>query len=277
MGDTRKTVGIIGFGNMGQAIAERIKSKYKVLVFDADKNKTKNPRGINIADNSVDLVNKVEIIILAVKPQDFDVVLNEIKGHLNDQLIISIAAGITTRYIEKFLGAQRVIRVMPNLPAKVEKGMSCLCKDRFASDEDLELAEEVFKRVGETLVINENMMDAATAVSGSGPGFFFSLVQGKTQKEIKKFATNVFLPILEQAAQDEGFDKNQAHILSATTTAGSLALLAVPGNSAEMLRIKVVSPKGTTEAGLKVLQNNPENLPEAVKAAKKRAEELSKE
>jgi len=95
---------------------------------------------------------------------------------------------------------------------------------------------------------------------------------------INKFATDTFLPKLEKAAQDQdiGFDKNQAHILSAMTTAGSLAMLAVPGNSAETLWIKVVSPNGTTEAGLKKLQNNPDNLSEAVKAAKKRAEELSK-
>lgn len=261
---------------MGSAIAERLKINYQIYTFDKDKNKTKNLSGIHVTDNILDLLKKVETVILAVKPQDFDSVLNGINSNVEGKLIISIAAGIPTSYVEKILGKARVVRVMPNLPAKVEKGMSCLCKGRFASDEDLELAEELFKRVGETLAINENMMDAATAVSGSGPGFFFSLAQGKDIKEVQEFGKNVFTPKLAEAAEVVGFDRSQAHTLASTTTAGSIALMVSTNLSAKALCLRVTSKKGTTEAGLQVLNHNIENLIEAVEAAVKRAEELSK-
>ena len=97
------TIGIIGFGNMGSAIGEQLKLKYQLLTFDKDRNKTKNLEDIKIQDNAIDLVNRSKVIILAVKPQDFDTVLGEIKNYCNDKLIISIAAGITTANIENKL------------------------------------------------------------------------------------------------------------------------------------------------------------------------------
>lgn len=272
-----KTIGIIGFGNMGSAIAERLKKDCEVTVFDKDKNKTKGLVSIKVAGDISGLAEGVDTIVLAVKPQDFELVLDEMKDNAKDKLIISIAAGITTAYIERRMTDARVIRTMPNLPARVGAGITCVCKGASATEEDLDFAKSLFDVLGETLVLNdEDMMSAATAVSGSGPGFLFSLVQGKKGKELEKFATDVFSPKLEKVARDEGFDSDQAHVLSVATTAGSLELLAVPGNSAETLRVMVISAGGTTEAGLKVLQNNLENLPEAIKAARKRAQELSK-
>ena len=133
---------------MGQAIAEQIKSMYPIWVFDKDSNKTKNLSDINIARNVVDLLNEVDTVILAVKPQDFDTLLDEMKGNVKDKLIVSIAAGITTVYIEKRLGQTKVIRVMPNLPARIGKGMICLCRGKFSTDDDdLNFSKQLFENL----------------------------------------------------------------------------------------------------------------------------------
>ena len=114
-------VGILGYGNMGQAIGESIKREYAVYAFDKIKNI--DSENITLVNNSVDLVKRSEVIILAVKPQDIDLLLNEIKDFVKDKLIISIAAGIATEHIRSQLGDKvRVIRVMPNLPAQVGQG-----------------------------------------------------------------------------------------------------------------------------------------------------------
>jgi len=272
----RNKIGIIGYGNMGSAIGERLKTKYQIYTFDKDKNKTKKLSGIYVTDNILDLLRKVETVILAVKPQDFDSILNEIKNNIEGKLIISIAAGIPTSYLEKILGEVRVVRVMPNLPARVGKGMSCLCKGRFASEEDLDLAEEVFKRVGETLLINENMMDAATAVSGSGPGFFCDLVEGESPDEIKDFSEQYFIPSLNASARSIAFTPIQAKILAEATGGGIVEYLISQHLTPSEVKKQVASPGGTTEAGLEVLLHDIKNLEKAVKAAAKRAEELSK-
>ncbi|HTZ12000.1 MAG TPA: pyrroline-5-carboxylate reductase [Candidatus Margulisiibacteriota bacterium] len=273
----RKKIGLIGYGNMGSAIAEGIKAKYPVFVFDKDKEKTGKPCGVEAVDNIVSLVEKSEVLILAVKPQDFDGVLNEIKGCIKDKLVISIAAGITTGYIERVLGNARVVRVMPNLPAKVKEGISCLCKGRFASEEDLIFSQELFEKVGRTLVIDENMMDKATGVSGSGPGLLCDLVEGKTPEEIKDFAKNTFVPSLTTTASSLGFSVEQAEVLASITSAGTIKLIEVLRLSPEEVKKQVTSKKGTTEAGLAELKHNINNLDAAVKAAIQRAKELSKE
>jgi pyrroline-5-carboxylate reductase len=272
----RKKIGIIGYGNMGSAIAERVSRKYYVVVFDKDKNKTQNLRDMQLANNTLDLVSKVDVVILAVKPQDFEVVLNEVKERVKDKLVISIAAGIKASYIERRLNKVRVIRVMPNLPAKVGEGMITLCKGQYAHVNDLSLANELFSMLGKTLIINEDKMDSATAVSGSGPGFFFALIQPFPQSKWEEFGNNIFTPALIGSAERVGFSTQEAFMLASATTSGSIALLRATKSSPEALCIQVASEGGTTEAGLKALQEDIEHLPEAVAAAKKRAEELSK-
>lgn len=271
-----KAIGIIGCGNMGSAIATCLKSRYKIWAFDKDKNKTKNISGIQTAKDNADLVNKADIIILAVKPQDFDGVLDEIKPCIEDKLIISIAAGITTGYIERYLGAARVIRAMPNLPAKVAAGMICLYKGKSANNEDLIFSEELFGNLGWTLVLSdEDMINAATAVSGSGPGFLYDAVENKSIEEAKEFAKYIFIPSLAASAEKVGFTKEQAMKLAKVTTDGSISFLEQTNISPAEAKKMVASKKGTTEAGLEVLHKGG-TLEQAVEAAKKRAEELSK-
>ena len=272
----KRKVGIIGFGNMGSAIYEWLKSKYQIWTFDKDRKKTKNLLNINITDNAVDLVSKVDTVILAVKPQDFDMLLMQIKKYTEGKLIISIAAGISTGYIENRLGRIHVIRAMPNLPVKVGKGMICLCKGNFATDNDLEFAKRLFDYMGQTMLIEENLMNAATAISGSGPGFLYHLIQNKPKDGWEDYAIREFIPALSASAQKIGFTPEQAQILSTTTTQGSVALLQEAGLPPKTLCIQVTSKGGTTEAGLKELHNI-DSLDASVTAALKRAEELSKE
>lgn len=272
----KQTIGIIGYGNMGSVIGQQLKSKYQIWTFDKDKNKTKNLLDINIANNTVDLIDKVDTVILAVKPQDFDIVLMQIKKYIKGKLVISIAAGISTGYIENQLGKIRVIRVMPNLPARVSKGMICLCKGNYNRKADLDFARKLFEHLGQTMLIEENLMNAATVISGSGPGYFYHLIKDKQKEEWEDYARKEFTPALSASAQVIGFTSEQAQVLAEATAAGSIALLKETGLSPETLCIQVTSRGGTTEAGLKVLHST-DSLEEAAKAALKQAGELSKE
>lgn len=272
-----KDIGILGFGAMGSAIAERLPSVYTLWTFDKDKNKTQNLTGIQSAASPVDLVHTVGTLILAVKPQDFDTTLSEIKGTVIKKLIISIAAGIPTGYIEKFLGDVRVIRVMPNMPAKIGEGVSCLCKGKFAKDEDLLFSQELFDRLGKTLILNEKMMNAATAVSGSGPGYYFDIIERNRQayeKEPQRLL-NDFIASLSQAAEGIGFSRAQAKFLAENTAKGSQKYLTTTGISPDEAKKQIISKGGTTEAGLEALHRTG-SLEEALKAAVARAEKLAK-
>lgn len=268
----KNKIGIIGFGNMGSAIAERIKSRYKVFVFDKDKARTAGLNDISVANSIAELCRNADTLILAVKPQDFAVVLEETKDSAPGKLIISIAAGISTKFIEAYLGKARVIRVMPNLPAKVGAGMICLCKGRYSRQNDLNFAKQLFRKLGRTLILKEGMMDKVTAVSGSGPGFIYD--QGRSLEEIKK-RESYFITSLTKSTTAIGFAYPVARKLAETTTKGSIAYLEKTKLSPAEAKEQVASRGGTTEAGLKVLHKGG-SLTAAVKAALKRARELAR-
>jgi pyrroline-5-carboxylate reductase len=269
-------IGIIGFGNMGSAIAQRIESKYEVWVFDKDVNKTKNLSGMSITKNAIDLVKQVDTVILAAKPQDFKELLGQIKPYIANKLIVSIAAGIKTSDIEKILDRARVIRVMPNIGAKIGKAESSLCKGKIANYEDLIFAQGVFNCIGKTWLISEDKMDAATAICGSGPAYIFYDMEKNeinpkhlTEEDRQRYIVN-----LTKAAEDVGFSNEIAADFAASITGTSIALVLEPGNSPSDLKNKVTSKGGTTEAALKVLSDNG-SWTEAARAAQRRAEELS--
>ena len=154
--------------------------------------------------------------------------------------------------------------------------MICLCKGKSAAKQDLDFSEELFRVLGETLVLNdENMINAATAVSGSGPGFFFDAVENKSIEEIKKYATDVFIPSLTDSAEKIGFSHEQAIKLAKVTSDGSIAFLEQTKLSPAIAKNLVTSKEGTTEAGLNELHKDG-SLEDAVKAALNRARELSK-
>jgi len=242
-------IGIIGFGNMGMAIASRIKGKTLL----SDKNK-------RISDNAT-VAKRSDIIILAVKPQDMKSVMEEIRPYVKKKLIISIAAGITTFSIEKALGGAKVIRVMPNMPAMAGKGVSAISRGRFAGAEDSKTASRIFSRLGEVVEVKEKMMDAVTAVSGSGPAYYF-----------------LFTYLLAKAAEETGgFGKGMAMKLAKGTFIGAAEVAKSKDISMEELIKKVASKGGTTEAALKIFKEKGlENiLKQAVKAALLKSKSLS--
>ncbi|OGX32355.1 MAG: hypothetical protein A3D27_02365 [Omnitrophica WOR_2 bacterium RIFCSPHIGHO2_02_FULL_46_37] len=270
-------VGIIGFGNMGSAIAERIKREYRVAVFDKDKNIIGNLTGIEAADNLPNLLKEAKTIILAVKPQDLDNILEGIRDCAVTPLIISIAAGITTGYIEKALGKARVIRVMPNMGARIGRSVTCLCGGSFAAERDILYAIELFNHLGITRKIEENMMNAVTAISGSGPAYYFALIESNP-KEYRENSGKVlkdFIASLAQAAEGIGFGRKEAKALAVLTANCAQELLVQTKSSPSELIKQITSKGGTTEAALEVLGRGG-SLEEAVKAALARAETLAK-
>ncbi len=272
-------IGIIGFGNMGSVIAYQLSlnsAEYDVSVFEKDRIKVKELKGINFAQSTQDLISKVDSVLLAVKPQDLDSLLKDIKRFIDRKLIITIAAGISTSYIEKVLGEVRVIRAMPNIAAKIGESVTCLCAGKYAEAEDLEFAKEIFYYLGTVSIIEEEMMNAATAISGSGPGYIYYFLESNQfeYNNIPEHAIHDMMKRLEKAALTLGFDLKQASFLAANTVNSSVSLIKDTRLPPEELKAQVASKGGTTEAGLEVLKKGG-SWEEAALAALKRAKELS--
>lgn len=257
-----KKVAVIGAGNMGNAIIKGIKGRYKVIASDYDKSKLAKLKVSTTTDN-VEAVKNSEIIILAVKPQSMDSVLNDIKHAVNPKhLVISIAAGIKTKKIENILGNIPVIRVMPNTPMLVGLGMSVICAGRFAKNKHMEVAEKIFASMGKVIHIkDETKMDAVTAISGSGPAYVYLFIESLVKAGIKL-----------------GLNKSDAETLVLQTFKGAVMLLEKSGKTPLELRKHVTSPGGTTEAALRVFEDKifHEIVHLAVKSAHRRSKELSK-
>jgi pyrroline-5-carboxylate reductase len=180
-----------------------------------------------------------DVVVLSVKPQVFPSLLPELAPALSAQsLVISIAAGVPLRAIELLLPAARVVRAMPNTPALVRAGVTALAAGARASDADRALASTIFESVGKVVHVPEEHMDAVTALSGSGPGYLFLVVEA-----------------LIAGGRELGLDPDVARILAAQTLYGAGKLLVESGEEAEVLRARVTSPGGTTAAGIAVLEN----------------------
>lgn len=251
---------------MGAAIIAGIKGQYTVVICEQDSRKLAQiKKRFNVrAASLVETVKQSHVIILAVKPQNFDELLKDLKGYVKkNQLVISIAAGITTKYIEKRLGSGiKVVRSMPNLPVKVKEGMIGVCKGKKASSTDVAVACQLFNRIGKTVVVDEKLMDAITAVSGSGPAYVF-----------------YFVEVLEKIAKSMGLKaQGLANELVMQTLKGSILLLEKEKTDASVLRQQVTSKGGTTQAALEVIFKNKTDqiFAQALLAARKRARALSK-
>jgi len=260
----KKTIGIIGGGNMGTAILNGIRRDNVVRVAEIDKKRVQALRKQRVVVKDLASVAKdADIIILAVKPQSFESTLKELKMYVNkSKLIVSIAAGITCAYIEKRLGKGiRVIRTMPNLPVQVGKGITGIAKGKYAKTSDFKLAEKIFNCIGKTIAVKEKDIDAITAISGSGPAYVY-----------------LFIEQFLKAALATGMKKKECIKLISETIEGSFALLEYEGVSPEELRKRVTSKGGTTYAALEEFRKGKSEqvFKNAVKAAKRRAKELSK-
>lgn len=256
------SIAVIGTGNIGRAIIKKIKGKYKVLASDIDKNKLKGLRVSTTVDNKK-AAKDTDIVIISVKPQNIDLVLEDIKSAVNPaKLIVSIAAGVTTKKIENKLGKIPVVRVMPNTPLLVGMGMTALCPGRYAGLRHIKKVKKIFSAMGKVIFIEkEKLMDAVTAVSGSGPAYIC-----------------LFIESLAKSAMDLGLDKKTASALVLQTMRGTMALMDKTRKSPEELRRQVTSPGGTTEAALKIFEKKEfvKLVNEAITSAHKRSRELSR-
>ncbi len=264
-----KSIAIIGAGNMGGAIARRIIGAKlfrgeNVVVSDLIPEKARvlgHELGLRVVPSASDATRAASLVLIAVKPQNMKECLEECKQAVNSShLMISIAAGITTRFIEDSLvNNVRVIRVMPNTPALVGAGVSALCAGAHAAPKDLEEAEKIFAVLGKVYRVHESLMDAVTAVSGSGPAYLF-----------------FFAECLERAALEIGLPEKDAADIVAQTLYGAAKLLVESDQTAAALRAQVASPGGTTQAALNVLTgcDFEEDIVAAVGRAHARAREL---
>jgi pyrroline-5-carboxylate reductase len=257
-------IAFIGCGNMGEAILAGVHKKHTCYACEprADRQAVLKKKYCVLFGMVADVVKAADVVILAVKPQDMPDVLAEIRTlPIQKKLFISIAAGVTTASIEKKLGGAKVVRVMPNLPAMTGEGMSGLCRGRKATPKDAALAKSFFDAIGCTVIVPEKMMDAVTAVSGSGPAYVFLVAE-----------------CWMNAARKLGFNEKEARALVYQTFLGSVHMLLKSEDPAVTLRQRVTSKGGTTQAATDVfLKKNISSMFEtALKAARDRAKQLSR-
>ncbi|NLT32148.1 MAG: pyrroline-5-carboxylate reductase [Acidobacteria bacterium] len=265
-----KIVGIIGAGNMGEVLIRglvhsgRVK-KSDILASDLDRERLaaiEKAYGTRTMSSNAELVKKASLVILAVKPQNVDPLLEELAGSSHEHhVFVSIVAGVTTeRLAERMHPRSGVIRAMPNAPASVQAGITALCPGRNVSPEDLGRVEAIFGCIGRTVILqNEALMDVVTGLSGSGPAFVF-----------------MFIESLSDAGVQLGISRKEASLLAAQTVYGAAKMLLETGKHPSELKDIVATPGGTTFAGLKMLEKCSfrSTLMEAVEAATRRSREL---
>lgn len=260
-------IGFIGCGNLGSSLikgllrANSLKAD-EIIVSDLDEDKLKELKGlgVEVTSDNKKVTKLSDIIFIAVKPDFVGNVLDEIREFSRDKLLISVAAGVSTKSIEKRTDA-RVIRVMPNICSLVAEMASCFSLGSKASAKDKEFIKGLLGGVGTTFEVKEGMMDTITGLSGSGPAYFYLVIRA-----------------MQEAGVELGLSKDVALKLAAQTAKGAGEMVVRSGKDLEELTRMVCSPKGTTIEGLKVLEGRKvfESFKEAVKAATKRAEKLSK-
>ncbi|GBD26917.1 Pyrroline-5-carboxylate reductase [bacterium HR30] len=269
---TLPTIGFVGAGNMASALIRGLIDAGLALpsdlvASDIDKAKLatlKRQLKIRTVASNREVAETAQVVVFAVKPQDLDSVLQELRGVVGPRhLLISIAAGVPTAKFEYSLGGEvRILRAMPNTPALIGKGMTVLVRGRFATAADLKLGLQIFSAVGDAVdVQDERMLDAVTGLSGSGPAYVYLFAEG-----------------LIAGGVAAGLTAALAARLTFQTIAGAAAMLQQTGQPPETLRAQVTSPGGTTMAGLSELHRRgfKDALIAAVVAATRRSQELGR-
>ena len=244
-----KTIGFIGAGKMATAIIKGLlKSglfdKSHIIASEPNKDyahKIEKELGIKMVHNNREAAADADIILLAVKPFVVKDVLTEIEDRIdNTKLIVTIAAGISSSRVEEILEKEaRVVRVMPNTPALLAEGMSAVCKGEHATEEDFDTVVKIFESVGKVVKAQEKDIDAITGVSGSGPAFYYYIIDA-----------------IAKAGEKLGLDYKTALLLSAQTALGSAKMILESGVEPQQLITNVTTPGGTTAEGNKVLNES---------------------
>jgi len=265
-----KKVAVIGVGTVGAALISGL-IKSRLLPPEAIAGSTAHREtaeeaakrlGIEMTLDNRNLVRGKDVVILATKPKTVPKVLGEIRDVISpEQLLVSVAAAITTRAIEDALGKGiPVVRAMPNMPCLVREGMTVLCAGRFATEEHLALAREIFGAVGRVAVVeDEELMDPVTALSGAGPAYAYIIIEALAEGGVKM-----------------GLPRRLATELAAQTLLGSAAMVLRTGEHPALLKDMVTTPAGVTVDGIMALEEGGirVDLIKAVMAATQRAREL---
>ena len=260
----------IGGGNMAQALIGGLLSRglptTRITVSDPVEQirQILEEKGIQTTTDNVEAIQNADVVVLAVKPQVLATVLQPLKGLLSDKLVISIIAGAEIQTISELIGgSQRIVRVMPNTPALVQTGAHGIYASEAVNAQDRELTSQILAATGLTIwVDSEAQIDAVTAVSGSGPAYFFYLMES-----------------MIRAGKNLGLDEKVATALTLQTALGAAQMAITSSNSPAELRKNVTSPNGTTQAALEVLDRAQisQNIQAALAAAQKRSQELAQE
>jgi len=261
-------VAVIGAGVMGETLLSGLlragRSPADLVVAERRPDRAAELRakyGVEVIGN-VEAVEKADTVVLVVKPQDMGAVVDEIAGSVKPgALVVSLAAGITTEFLEQRLPAGTpVVRVMPNTPALVDQGMAAISPGAHCDDEHLAHAESLLSAVGKVVQVAEKHQDAVTAISGSGPAYIFYVTEAMIE-------AGVFL----------GLPRTTATELVVQTLYGAATMLRETGDHPSVLRENVTSPGGTTVAALRTLDDHKVRAAfiSALEAARDRSHELA--
>lgn len=259
----------IGGGNMAQALIGGLISRglpaTRITVSDPVESVRQLllEKDVHVTDDNAVAIKHADIVVLAVKPQVLGTVLKPLHGLFDGKLIISIVAGAEIKTISALTGNDRVVRVMPNTPALVQTGAHGIFAYDAVETKDRELATQVLAATGLTIwVSSEAQVDAVTAVSGSGPAYFFYMMES-----------------MIRAGKNMGLDEKVATALTLQTALGAAQMAITSSNSPSELRKNVTSPNGTTQAALEVFDRAQisQNIQTALAAAQKRSQELAQE
>ncbi|MDD5411154.1 MAG: pyrroline-5-carboxylate reductase [Methylobacter sp.] len=266
-------IGFIGGGNMASSLISGLiasgHSPQQIWVSDINPDTLKTLAAnlnVNTSASNNAVVNEADVIVLAVKPQTLADVAKSIAPLIQQRksLVVSIAAGISQNSLSNWLGADTaIVRCMPNTPALVLTGATALHANNKVTREQRDLAENILRSVGIALwVENENELDAVTAVSGSGPAYYFLLMEA-----------------MEKAALELGLSETTARLLVQQTALGAAKIALESSESPEQLRKRVTSPGGTTQQAIETFQQGgfTELVSKALHAARDRSIEMSKQ
>ncbi len=267
-----RTIAFLGAGNMAEAIIKGLlragTAAPESIIATGRRteriDELKRAYGIRTTQDNLSAAREADIVVLSVKPQAMDKLVVQVAPALDQRkLIISVAAGVPIAALERRLGAgARIIRTMPNTPSLVGAGACALSRGEHASEEDLAVASRIFQAVGITTVVDENLLDAVTGLSGSGPAYIFLVIEA-----------------LSDAGVKVGLPRYTALKLAAQTVLGSAQLLIETNAHPGQLKDQVTSPGGTAIAGLHTLEAGGlrTTLINAVEAATRRAKELGEQ
>ena len=258
-------LGFIGAGNMGFAMlkgASNVFDKEQLSYTDVNKKRleeVKEETGISFVEENKELVETCQYIVLAVKPQYLDPVLDEIRPFLTkDKVVIAIAPGISIAHYKEKLGDLKIVRAMPNTPALVNEGMSGICfSDDTFTENEKKVVFDFFGSFGKFEVVSENLMNAVVCASGSSPAYVY-----------------MFIEALADSAVKYGIPRDKAYVFAAQTVLGSAKMVLETGKHPGELKDMVCSPGGTTIEAVRVLER--EGMRSAVIEAMKRCAEVAK-